>query len=137
MHLATEKLGEHTHRVMTCHSALPLMSANMFSSYHQSQTPVLPDCDRKKLTEARGGYVCDESQNFGADSGNHVFEQVVPPGHYLMIGDNRDNSEDGRVWGMVPEENLVGKATRIWLNFDPNRTDGNLINVKRIGTAIE
>ena len=42
----------------------------------------------------------------------------VPPGHYLMIGDNRDNSDDSRGWGLVPDENLVGKATRIWFNFD-------------------
>ncbi|HET7811274.1 MAG TPA: signal peptidase I [Steroidobacteraceae bacterium] len=137
MHLATEKLGEHTHQVMICHSSVRLFSANMYSSFHQVQGPLLPDCDRKKLLEGGGGYVCDESQDFGADVGNHVFEEVVPPGHYLMIGDNRDNSEDGRIWGYVPEENLVGKATRIWLNFDPNRSGSNMINLKRIGTAIE
>ena len=46
------------------------------------------------------------------------FSVTVEPGHYFMMGDNRDNSSDSRVWGQVPEKDIVGKAFAVWMHWD-------------------
>jgi len=62
------------------------------------------------------------------------FSLTVPPGQYFMMGDNRDNSNDSRYWGFVPEQNLLGKAFLIWFSWDSAHTT---IAWSRIGTRIK
>ena len=116
MHLAQEDLGRHDHDILFCPTSGDI------------DVEPLPTCGR----HLSRGYVCPATPSF-PDRGDWP-EHVVPAGHYLMIGDNRDNSADGRYWGFVPENNLVGKATRIWFNWDLQRSGGPMW--RRIGMRI-
>jgi signal peptidase I len=69
------------------------------------------------LLEERLGGVSHAILNC-ADSEGREGDFVVPAGHYFMMGDNRDNSQDSRYIGFVPEGNVVGRAVRIWMNWD-------------------
>jgi len=119
MRLSTEVLGNHRHQTLSCLTPEEL-SVSPTSS-----------CSRR----LERNYMCVEPAVPGEHDHSDVHDIVVPPGNYLMIGDNRDNSYDGRYWGFVPEDHLVGKATRIWFNWDLQRSGGP--NWSRIGRRIE
>jgi signal peptidase I len=119
MRLSTEVLGSHRHQTLSCLTPDEIVAAPSSS------------CSRR----LERNYECIEPSVPGLRDHSDREEMEVPAGQYLMIGDNRDNSYDGRYWGFVPEDHLVGKATRIWFNWDLQRSGGPVWS--RIGRRIE
>jgi signal peptidase I len=90
--------------------------------YAPQFTEKLGAVEHKILAEPRrNAYYGPDPKRFPmAENCRYVPEGVtckVPAGHYFMMGDNRDNSQDSRYWGFVPDENIVGKAFFVWMNF--------------------
>jgi signal peptidase I len=84
----------------------------------RDELAVLPDgAARYQLaleTLGEGDHLMQDNQMRPARN----FSVVVEPGHYFMMGDNRDNSSDSRIWGQVPERDIVGKAFAVWMHWD-------------------
>lgn len=71
--------------------------------------------------------IVPRTMHYFPQRGTQRDEFVVPKGQYFVMGDNRDNSLDGRFWGFVPEENLVGEAVAIWMSFDFENTEQDFL----------
>ncbi len=84
----------------------------------------------EKLDQAEYTIMTNPSSTFGVNG-----ELFIPEGQYFVMGDNRNHSNDSRIWGNVPEENLVGKAVMIWMHWDW-RKDGTGLNLSRVGRKI-
>src|SRR5262249_10841177 len=70
---------------------------------------------------------------------NNTPVYVVPPDHYLMIGDNRDNSTDSRVLsavGYIPFDHLIGRVETVFLSLDNAPGSARPFRWERIGTAV-
>jgi signal peptidase I len=107
----------------------PESPENRFGSYSQQFEEVLGSVTHRILNDEDKPVMLGDVHDFPfRDQCRYNADGVVcevPAGHYFVMGDNRDNSLDSRYWGFVPEENIVGRAFFIWLNFS---------NWKRIGS---
>lgn len=100
---------------------------DQYSDEEQALTRYTSKMPNKSHDILVNNLVLPRTQHYFNQAGTQRDEFVVPEGHYFVLGDNRDNSLDGRFWGFVPEENLVGEAVAIWMSFEFERAEDSVI----------
>ncbi|HEY4373320.1 MAG TPA: signal peptidase I [Burkholderiales bacterium] len=96
------------------HKERAVYSKQFIETFDGRPHHILNDDDRDNLINPIVRFPYFENCNYN----NAGVECTVPPGHYFMMGDNRDNSLDSRFWGFVPDENIVGRAFGIWMSWN-------------------
>jgi signal peptidase I len=94
-----------------------------YAFYLEPPPPVQSELEAADPAPARGG---DPRETYGP--------VTVPPGHYFMMGDNRDNSQDSRYWGFLPREYVKGKALVIYWSYEAEA--GNILTGTRWGRLL-
>lgn len=79
----------------------------------EAEHGILVDRERPGFIPAAAGFPYREACGYSAEG----IVCTVPAGHYFVLGDNRDNSQDSRFWGFVPEGHIIGRAFFVWMNF--------------------
>lgn len=83
-----------------------------------------------------GIYVCAKGIKNCPSQGHDFYHLKIPAGYYLMMGDNRDDSDDSRDWGLVPVNHFIGRAMFVWMSWDSYAPWYKKIRWGRIGTTL-